>query len=73
VSEELADVWRMLDLPARGRYLDLWRANAQQLAEAGVREENIHITGVCTICSGRFFSHRMDAGARRRNMAVLTL
>ena len=62
----------------RGRrfHFDLWRANRRQLLEAGVREENIHVAGICTICGGddgeRLFpSHR--AGATGRFAAVIGL
>ena len=39
-------------------YLDLWRANVEQLTSAGLCRHNIGVAGVCTICDRRFFSHR---------------
>ncbi|HNR35684.1 MAG TPA: polyphenol oxidase family protein [Candidatus Hydrogenedentes bacterium] len=58
-------------LPVRGRYLDLWQANAIQLAGAGVPASNIMVSGVCTICSGRYHSHRRTADGSR-NMALIS-
>ena len=45
--------------------LDLWAANRRQLLDAGVRDENIEIAGLCSVCDERFPSHRRqgeDAG-----------
>ena len=40
-------------------FLDLWRANALQLLEIGVPEENIDVAGECTCCqSSWYFSYR---------------
>lgn len=72
VSPEMAEQWRGEGLPANGRFLDLWQANALQLMNIGVRRERIDVSGFCTICSGRFFSHRAHAGSAR-NMAVIML
>jgi hypothetical protein len=57
----------------RGRTkLDLWRANARVLVEAGVREDRIEIVGRCTSCDrSLFFSHRRDAGRTGRQMAFI--
>ena len=42
-------VERWFSTGASGRpYLDLWRANADQLAAAGVPREHIHVAGLCT-------------------------
>ncbi len=44
-------------------YFDLWRANASQLAAAGVPPSQIEIGGVDTAQStGDFFSHRAEQG-----------
>ncbi len=54
-----------------GKYqLDLWKANKYVLLEAGVKEENIAVTNICTCCnSNLLFSHRASHG-RRGNMAA---
>jgi hypothetical protein len=51
--------------------LDLKKANRAQLVEAGVREENIFVTALCTSCDvGRLFSYRKEGAASGRLMAV---
>ena len=49
-----------------GKYmLDLWRANWYILKDAGIREENIHISGLCTHCHpDALWSHRSLGTAR---------
>ncbi len=45
--------------------LDLWAANFHQLLLAGLKKENIHISGLCTCCSNMvLFSHRASEGKR---------
>ena len=40
-------------------HIDLWEANRLQLIEAGVKEENIQVAGICTYkCHNEFFSAR---------------
>jgi len=47
-----------------GRMVDLWEASRVQLLDAGVKEENIEIAGICTVCENeRFFSYR---GGKKR-------
>lgn len=57
------------------KYLcDLWAANRQILIKAGLREENIHISGVCTCCNDTIlFSHRKSAGRRGSLAAFLAM
>lgn len=44
-------------------YLDLWRANRDQLVDAGVNPDNVAISGMDTAQStDLFFSHRGEAG-----------
>lgn len=53
-----------------GKYmLSLWNAIKLTLLEAGLKEENISISGVCTMCrKDLLFSHRRD-GSKRGSMA----
>jgi YfiH family protein len=53
------------------RNVDLGAVARHQLAAAGV--EQIHDTGLCTICAGAdlFFSHRRDAGVTGRQAGVV--
>jgi copper oxidase (laccase) domain-containing protein len=46
--------------------LDLWRANRDQLAAAGVSPERIDLLGLCTGCRpDLLFSYRRERGAGR--------
>lgn len=55
----------------KGKYqLDLWLANRVILKEAGIPEENIHVTDICTCHNPQYlFSHRASHG-RRGNLAA---
>ena len=49
-------------------FANLWEANRQTLLEAGVRNEYIFVSGVCTMCrQDLFFSHRGSGGRRGSN------
>lgn len=72
VSEEMAGEFAARGFPVRNRCIDLWEANAQQLATFGVPRAQIEITGICTMTSGRFHSHRAHNNGKR-NIAVLML
>lgn len=55
-------------------HLDLWRANEIILMEAGMPEENISVSGLCTCCNHELlFSHRASAGKRGNLAGVITL
>lgn len=52
--------------------LDLFLANRLQLLGAGLREQNIHTSDLCTVCHpDKFFSWRRDQGQTGRHMAVI--
>lgn len=54
--------------------LNLWKANEIILKEAGVLEENIAVTNVCTNCnSDMLFSHRATKGERGSLAAFMAL
>lgn len=75
-EEELkGDYSSILKINPAGRYqLDLWEANRIILKSAGLREENIHISGLCTCChSDLLFSHRASKGKRGTLAAFLML
>ncbi|MDN5346827.1 MAG: purine-nucleoside/S-methyl-5-thioadenosine phosphorylase / adenosine deaminase [Clostridia bacterium] len=61
--------------PHKGRWLlDLWKANMKILLQAGIKEANIHITGICTCCHPElFYSYRRDGGRTGRMGAFLCL
>ncbi|MBO5487649.1 MAG: peptidoglycan editing factor PgeF [Eubacterium sp.] len=54
--------------------LDLWRANEIILQEAGVPENQIETSGLCTCCHPEeLFSHRASHGKRGNLAGVITL
>lgn len=59
----------------RGKdHFNLWAANADALARAGVPRPSIHVAGVCTMCRhDRFPSHRREGDAAGRFAAVIGL
>lgn len=55
-------------------FLDLWRANKNQLLKSGVLDKNIEISSLCTQChSESFFSSRMGNGDTGRFTAAIML
>ncbi len=58
-----------------GKYLlNLWKANYFIMREAGIKEENISVTDICTCCNGEeLFSHRQSQGKRGNLGAFLGL
>ena len=58
-----------------GKYrLDLWETNKIAFLRAGVKEENIHIGGVCTCCNSKnMFSHRASNGKRGLHGSFMVL
>ncbi len=55
-------------------HVDLWEANVRMLLLSGVLRENIHKSGLCTMCRQElFFSHRGSGGRRGSNAGFLML
>jgi hypothetical protein len=50
--------------------VDLWECAARQLRAAGVPAGEITLTGLCTSCDRRFFSHRRDKGLTGRHLTL---
>ena len=50
----------------KGKYqLDLWECNRRVMTEAGIPDENISVTNICTCCNpDKLFSHRASHGKR---------
>jgi YfiH family protein len=58
--------------PPRAAHLDLAEANRRQLLEAGVRQENIWISDLCTSCRiDLLFSHRKEKGVTGRMVGAI--
>lgn len=66
---------KIMDDKGNGKYqLDLWECNKRILLDAGIREENISVTNICTCCnSDLLFSHRASQGKRGNLGAFLML
>lgn len=72
VSPEIAEDWQRAGLPREGPFLDLARANENQLLVAGIPPDHITSSRLCTLTDSRFYSYR--AGDKTtRNMALLML
>jgi len=57
---------------ACGLRLDLWRANRDQLENAGIRPERIHVCELCTACHADLFpSYRRDGPETGRIAAAI--
>ncbi len=58
-------------------YFDFWEISRQQLTGVGLPDKNITISGVCTSCSGDYFSYRRACrngdGRTGRHCAVISL
>ena len=69
------DMEAVFDRKDDGKYqLDLWEANRRVLMEAGIRPENISVTGFCTHCHpDLLWSHRALGNARGSLAAFLCL
>lgn len=65
----------ILQKGAPGKYqLDLWKANALVLLEAGILPEHLAVTNICTCCNPQLlFSHRASHGKRGNLAAFLML
>ncbi len=77
VSSNYTDYKRFLriDVKDKQKYkFDLWQANYQSLIKAGIDEQNIILSKVCTQCNKElFFSHRADKGKSGRFAAIVWL
>lgn len=79
VSEDVAEqfyLYKDAVLPGKepGKYqLNLWEINRQILIHAGVLQEHISVTDICTCCNPTYlFSHRASKG-KRGNLAAFLM
>ena len=80
VGEEVVEAFQNAGFPEHiyrpddeGRFrLDLVAANRWLLREAGLNEEHVWDSGLCTVADPRFFSHRRDAGRTGRGWGVIS-
>jgi YfiH family protein len=52
---------------------DFWAISRQQLTQAGLKDENIELSGICTRCNTNFFSYRRQDSGRFGLMAGVVL
>lgn len=71
-TEQYAD---FMQDTGNGKYhLDLWKVNQYILLEAGITEEHLETTDICTCCNPELlFSHRASHGKRGNLGAVIML
>lgn len=61
-------------LPSGKSKINLWKTNQLQLMQAGLYEQNIQISQLCTVCnSDIFFSYRANKGQTDRMAAIMQL
>lgn len=84
IGEDVAEIFAERFPECRGQilrrdergdiYLDLWQANLRILLDAGVPEQQIAVTNLCTCCNPEeLFSHRASGGKRGNLGAFLML
>ena len=62
------------DIRSSSFYIDLWQANRWLLTEAGLREEHIQLTGLCTWgLPHRFFSARREGYSTGRIVSAICI
>lgn len=72
VSFDIANSCKISGLSVADRIVDLWVSNVEQLQSCGLHASRITKSSLCSICDGRFHSHRSDP-ASGRNLAILAL
>jgi polyphenol oxidase len=71
VGDEVRDAFADVPEAMLGRNVDLKAVATARLRAAGVEE--VHDSGLCTMCDARFFSHRRDQGTTGRQGGVAWL
>jgi polyphenol oxidase len=54
----------------QGGSVDLWACARQELEAAGLAPAAVSVTGLCTSCDRRFFSHRREHGLTGRHLGL---
>lgn len=74
-ASELPDSF--LPFQVKEKHFDFWRISTMQLLEAGLRQKNIHIAGICTSCSRDHYSYRRAcrtaSGVTGRGATIISL
>jgi YfiH family protein len=74
VAQHFSDIPNSYTQTGNKYMLDLPFVNQQQLLTAGLQEENIEMSGVCTSCENEsYFSYRKEGGCSGRFMSLIGL
>lgn len=72
VAQHFDAAFKRFDTVKQKYFVDLKKANSEQLIALGVHKENIEISNYCTVQNNDlFFSHRKEKGKTGRMMAVI--
>lgn len=73
--DELPEEFQLFEVA--DNHFDFWRISRSQLVAAGIDEQRITVSGVCTACSEAYFSYRRACrqgdGRTGRNCSVIAL
>ena len=74
VAQHFKDVESAYDKVGEKYMLDLPHINKIQLLKAGLKEENIELSNICTACEVKhYFSYRKEQGCSGRFMSMIGL
>jgi YfiH family protein len=74
IGEEFRDYFPSYVRDREGHlYADMISANRDQLLHAGVQQENILDSGICTCCNKDYFSFRRDGEKAGRMISLMML
>jgi len=74
VAKNFKEIKNAYDEKGEKKMLDLPYINRQQLLQAGLKEENIEMSNVCTACEVKnYFSYRKEQGCSGRFMSIIGL
>jgi len=72
VAEHFTNEQKRFDKEKNKFFVDLKKANAQQLMDFGLPGSHIDVSPYCTVANNdKFFSHRLEKGVTGRMMAVI--
>ncbi|SEF68992.1 conserved hypothetical protein [Caloramator fervidus] len=52
-------------------FVNLWKENKDQLLKAGLLEENIYVSNVCTCCNKNYYSYRREGILAGRQLNII--
>jgi len=74
VADHFAAAYKLWDADRRKYYLDIKKANRDQLLGSGLQGEHIGLSPWCTVRNNdHFFSHRKEGGKTGRGLAIIAM